>query len=105
MKTQWAFNRTILTAKRTKLGLSPEVLGTIIGVTDQTIRNWESGVRGIKGDHISALANFFRISPGAFWMLVSRKPHLRAVKSNKNRTAAATVEITRATRHHRNREQ
>lgn len=77
MKTLWAFNHSTLSAQRMKLGLSPRALGQAIGVTGQTIRNWERGIgRGAKGDDISALANLFRVSPAAFWMLVPQQEHL-----------------------------
>lgn len=104
MKTQWTFDRTVLCARRTRLSLSPEALGKLIGVSDQTIRNWESGLRTPNADDLSALANLFRVSPGSFWMLVSRKPRLVAVQSNKNRTPAEAVKSTRAKRTHASRE-
>lgn len=78
MKTHWIFNRTALTTHRTKKGLSPEQVGECINVTDQTIRNWESGFRVPKADAVSDLANLFRTSPLAFYMLVpvGRTPRL-----------------------------
>lgn len=80
MKTQWTDNRPIIAIHRKRLGLSPEALGAQIGVTGQTIRNWESGLRQPKQDNLSALANLFRISPLAFFMLVPVRKAPRLVK-------------------------
>lgn len=76
MKTHWDFNRGILETSRNLMGLTPEALGRRIGVSGQTIRNWESGLREPKASNLSALANLFRISPLSFWMLRPSRPRL-----------------------------
>ena len=46
--------------KRIELGLSMEELGKFVGVSRQTICNWEKGeVENIARDHIKAMADLF----------------------------------------------
>lgn len=75
MKTNWIFQTQRITACRELLGLSPEQLASKIGVTGQTVRNWERGKgKGPSGETLAALANVFMFTPLGFFMLVPSKP-------------------------------
>lgn len=48
--------------QRKKLDLNQEDLGDIIGVTKQTISNWENSNKNMSLDKVKKLASFFNIS-------------------------------------------
>lgn len=85
MNTHWQFNRSSLPAHRTLAGLTPEAAGARIGVSGQTIRNWEQGIREPRASDLAALANLYHVSPLAFCMLVRSRP--RRVPARKRKLA------------------
>ena len=47
---------------RKKADISQAELGKILGVTGQTVLNWESGIYEPKIEHLIKLADFFNVS-------------------------------------------
>ena len=54
--TKRRFKPEGLRAQRTRLGLSAEKMGRLVGVSTQTIYNWEAGTTRPRGEQLSAIA-------------------------------------------------
>jgi len=69
-KNSWQFSAERITACRELMGISPEKLAKIIGVTAPTVRSWERGATSPDGRCISKLANAFKMTPYGFFAFV-----------------------------------
>lgn len=67
MKETWTFDRDRLRACRAMVGLSAERFADKIGVTHQTVLNWEREKGTPNGDDISMIATVFNVMPLAFF--------------------------------------
>lgn len=58
---------TVLKEYRKKSGYTQTALAELIGVTHQTINNWEHGIAKPSDESIAKLANVFNVSPEKFY--------------------------------------